>query len=127
MLIHQFYKKRRSTFTGLLIFSMICFSSACTKAVLDLDETPIELGEVTFDADIKAIIVTNCTMTCHVGSAPIGGIVLSGYTNVRNQTEFGSVIARINDFDNPMPPSGAMSSEDRQKIQKWADDGYPQN
>jgi len=120
-------KIHRSHLAALLLFGVICFGSSCTEAVLDLNEPPVELGEITYDADIKALFTTNCTGACHNGPTPIGGIVLTGYSNARNHTENGSVLARINDSGNPMPPSGIMGSADRQMVQKWADDGYPEN
>lgn len=125
--MESFFKLRSSHIASLVLFGAICFGSSCTKAVLDLNETPVELGAVTYDADIKAIFTTNCTASCHNGPVPIGGIDLSGYNNTRNQTENGSVLARINDSGSPMPPSGLMTGLQRQMVQKWADDGYPEN
>ena len=66
----------------------------------------------------------NHCITCHGGTAPSGDFVLTSYDEVRNYTENGNLIDRINDADNPMPPSGLLNATNRQILEKWVEDGF---
>ena len=112
---------------GLLIAAI---SQKCSKAIIDegpAQPQPVVVDEpVAFNPDVQQIMYNNC-QTCHSGAAPSSGVDLTTYDNVKWYTESGSLLNRINSGVTPMPPSGLMSAEDRAKIQKWADDGFPEN
>lgn len=99
----------------------------CTKSFID-DLGPDENvpDEVFYDPDVANIMLNNCT-TCHGGPAPSAGLDLTTYSSVRFASESGNLINRINNAANPMPPSGLLLSVDREKIQKWASAGFPEN
>ncbi|AZQ65109.1 hypothetical protein EI427_23115 [Flammeovirga pectinis] len=122
------------TFISLLIFG-------CSEAVIDDDNTGtndndvIEVPEDDDDAVAEEAVVydphvltiaDNYCISCHSGSSLQAGINLSGYTNFKFQTESGNLLSRINNSSNPMPPAGLMPQEERQRIQKWVDDNFPE-
>ena len=80
---------------------------------------------VTFEMDIKNIVANNC-QTCHSGLLPSADVDLTTYQNVRFFAEQGALLTRIEDTEEPMPPSGLLSDEHRQLIAKWATDGFPE-
>jgi len=111
------------------IIILFCFMATlfgCTKAIIDESETnPID-RIIKYNPDIQGIMFNHC-ITCHGGAAPSGGFTLSSYDDVRNYIENGNLISRINDADNPMPPSGLLTQENRQIIEKWVADGFLEN
>lgn len=117
------YSKIISVFT-LLLFTFF----SCTKAIIDEGETnpnPID-RIVKYSPDIETIMFNHC-ITCHGGAAPSGGFTLTTYDEVRAYTEGGTLLSRVNNSSNPMPPSGLLSTENRQIIDKWVADGLLEN
>jgi len=114
-------------FKTIMVFMVLVATiSSCTKAIIDEGETnPID-EIIKFDPDVQNITFNYC-VTCHGGSAPSAGVDLTSYDNVRFYTESGSLLERINDASSPMPPSGLISEEDRQIIDKWVQDGFLEN
>lgn len=108
-----------------LIFILLVafFLTSCSEAVI---EEVVITQPVTFNADVAPIISNNC-LPCHAGSSPSAGLNLEGYTNVRNATQNGNVLTRINSASNPMPQSGQMAPALIATIEKWAADGYLEN
>ena len=105
------------------VLLIVCFTlSMCTTAIIDEGETPT-VEDITYEANIQTIMFNHC-VTCHGGTVPIAGLNLQTYDNVRQSTENGTLLARIEDSVNPMPPSGLLSPEDRALIAKWAEEGY---
>tara|TARA_B100001758_G_C18207807_1_gene503358 strand:- start:149 stop:508 length:360 start_codon:yes stop_codon:yes gene_type:complete len=107
----------------LLILITISFSQ-CSKETIDVNVNVPEIADTVFyDTDIKPIINTHC-IGCHSGANPSAGADLSTYELVKFQSEFGTLINRINDSQFPMPTSGLMSTENRGKFDKWVSDGF---
>ncbi len=107
--------------------ALIVIYSSCTKAVIDESiPTPPINRLVKYNPDIQGIMFNHC-ITCHGGAAPSGGFALTTYDQVRFYTENKNLISRINDTSDPMPPSGLLKSENRQIIEKWVADGFPEN
>lgn len=101
--------------------------TACTKAIIDegaVTLPPID-EHVGYDPEVQNIMYNYC-ITCHGGSAPSAGISLTTYEEVKSQAENGQLLHVINDATNPMPPNNLLPLEIRQKLQKWANDGFPQ-
>lgn len=108
-----------------LFFSV--FVLGCTKAIIDEGEAPDPIDKIiTYNPDVQKIAFNHC-VTCHGGVAPSANLDLTNYQNVRSSTENGALLSRINDISNPMPPSGLLSQEDRQIIEKWVEDGFLEN
>jgi mono/diheme cytochrome c family protein len=80
-------------------------------------------SEVRYDPNIKAVINSNC-ISCHGASNPNAGLSLTTYEQVRNATEIGNLLTRINSSSNPMPPTGLMSQTNREVFDNWVSDGY---
>ncbi len=111
--------KRVSVIFSLSIFLWVVIFSSCGE-----DDNPTPTA-VTYSADI-ATIMNNYCITCHSGAEPTADLSLDNYINVKTVAESGILITRINDGTNPMPPSGLMPEDKRQKIQEWIDDGLQQ-
>lgn len=106
---------------------------SCTKAVIDQDAANGGGGgnenlpeSAVFNPDVRNIMQNSC-ITCHGGAAPSAGIDLNTYQVVRQNTEFGNLKQRMNSLTSPMPPSGVLPAEQRAVIDKWIEDGYPEN
>ena len=93
----------------------------------DPDPDPTPTTKVTYNANIKSIIDNRC-ISCH-SSPPTSGapFSLTTYTQVKNNVS--GIINRINSSSNPMPPppASALSSTQKELIQKWQDDGLLEN
>jgi len=84
---------------------------------------------VTFQADILPIITDNC-FSCHSGSTPSAGLMLTNYSNISDAAVNGNLIDAINWQGNvaPMPYEGIQLIEcDINLIQIWVDNGALDN
>ncbi len=79
--------------------------------------------EVSWEADIQPIVKDFCT-TCHAGDDPEADLGLTSYALVREATEHGDLLERINDADDPMPEDGLMPSHLRRLVRIWSETGY---
>lgn len=115
---------------NLILISVVALLQInCTKVVIDESDTselPPLADTVYYDPTIANIMSSNC-VGCHSGSNPSSGVDLTNYSNVKFQTESGDLINRMNDPLNPMPPAGLVPAADRQKIDKWLEDGFKEN
>lgn len=109
-------------FTAGLLILLLFVLSNCTTAIIDEESTTIT-EEVTYADDIEQIMFNHC-VTCHGGAAPFAGLSLETYNAVKESTENGNLLSRIENVSNPMPPAGLMSADDRAKVAKWAADGF---
>lgn len=114
--------KRIAILTGLIF---IVLWSNCTKAIIDEGETMPIPETITYNDHIQSIMLNNC-VTCHSGVSPSAGLDLSTYQAVKSSAENGTLLTRVEDVSNPMPPNGLMSAELRAQIAKWAEDGFPE-
>lgn len=83
----------------------------------------------TFSANILPLLNNRCN-SCHSGSSPSGGIVLTSYTEVIKYVNNGSLMGSINHASgySSMPKnSNKMSSCEIGTIQKWIDSGALNN
>ncbi|MCT4629071.1 hypothetical protein [Winogradskyella sp.] len=102
---------------------------SCTTAIIDegdKNSLPPLTREVTYQSDIQSIMTNNC-ITCHAGPVPSASLDLSNYQNTRLSAEQGSLVSRMNSVTNPMPPSGKLSPQILQIIDKWVTDGFPED
>ena len=111
---------------ALVLVVFISIFSACTKAIIDESNTNPINRIITYEGDIELIMFNHC-ITCHAGTTPLGDLDLTTYDNVRFTTESANLLQRINNLDNPMPPSGLLSEENRLIIEKWTTDGFLEN
>ena len=106
-----------------MLIAICILLSECTTAIIDEGETPDIIEDVTYEANIQIIMFNHC-VTCHGGTVPTAGLNLQTYENVRQSAENGTLLSRIEDSTNPMPPSGLLSTGDRALIAKWAEEGF---
>lgn len=114
-----------SLMIAVLALSLI---SSCTEGFIpeDITTTPPTGGPITYETHISIVMSTNCT-SCHGGSNPQGNLLLETYNQVRNSAENGTLIQRINDVANPMPPAGLMPASTRTLLDEWVQNGYLEN
>lgn len=93
---------------------LILSTKSCTKP---------SSTDVSYNGKIKSIITNNCS-TCHGSANGVGGFSLATYSEVKQYTQSGNLLDRINDANNPMPSSGLMSQANRDAFQNWANGGY---
>jgi uncharacterized membrane protein len=79
-----------------------------------------------FAADILPIIENNCT-GCHSGNDPEAGLMLVTHSDIQTAVISNGLMARVNNSDNPMPPSNELSDCIKSQLQSWIDDGMPNN
>lgn len=97
--------------------------SSCTKAEIPLENVTPITKTVKYNPDVQTIMLNNC-LNCHGSQNPSAGLSLVNYNQVRASTENGNLISRMNDANNPMPPSGLLPSQTRAVMDKWVTDGY---
>lgn len=113
----------------IVLLALVLKIQSCTTAVIDKgnkNTLPPINKTVTYQTDIKSIMTNNC-ITCHAGPAPNAGLDLSNYQNTRYSAAQGNLVARMNSATNPMPPSGTLSPQTLQIIDKWIIDNLPEN
>ncbi|TRX16109.1 hypothetical protein FNW25_13230 [Flavobacterium franklandianum] len=108
---------------SILIFITCCIGFSCETSTYD--EVSGEVANPTYTANVKSIINNNC-LGCHsdaAGQYP----TMETYVQVRNATENGKVICRIDDQScgAVMPQSGRMPQVNINTIKKWVANGFP--
>lgn len=117
-------------FNKLIFISVICLtflhcSSNSIDDVVAEDDMQDENRIVTYNGEIRAIMVANCTR-CH-GQPLTNGAPFPLVNFSQVSSRIGRIIARTNNTSNPMPPNGLIQLSDRQLIQMWEDDGLLEN
>lgn len=91
--------------------------------------TQCDTSNVTYTITVVDILNTNC-ITCHNNNSASGGVSLEGYNNVKTQvdnTQLKGVINHESGFKK-MPPSGVKIPDcSINQINKWIEDGAPNN
>lgn len=85
-------------------------------------EIPVIDWEVTYENDVKQIIFNNC-LTCHSGPSPSARLDLSNFDELKIAVKHKNLLKRINDKNDPMPPTEMLSLKDRMIVFKWKKDG----
>ena len=111
--------------TGSLVVSVIVLLAAasCPSVTLAQGNKDRLRDEISYSNDIQPIVSNFCT-TCHAGKDPEGELLLTDYAQVRKMVEKGNLLKRINDAEDPMPPSGKIPTYMRRMFKVWADTGY---
>ena len=83
---------------------------------------------ITYSASVKPIIENKC-QGCHSGGTPQGGIDLSNYSNVKTLVTNGKLWGSVSQNTGyvAMPVGGSLSSCELTQIQKWINQGAPNN
>jgi hypothetical protein len=120
--------KRILSVAGFAALAAILILS-CTKdigkpvAVSTAPPPPGHCDTINYNEDIKPIIDGNC-ISCHAPGQIEASVPLTNYTQVKTQADAGRIKARVID-GNPsfMPQGGQLSSDQKQLIQCWLDNG----
>ena len=108
-----------------MVFWICVFFFQCSTS--EIEPFVPEPEVKTYEKDVKLVIQNSCATTnCHDAVDPSAGLPLTTYDEVRNATENGSLISRINDGNNPMPPTGRDLSIVA-LIDNWKTNGYLEN
>jgi hypothetical protein len=92
-------------------------------------ETACDTANVSFNDDVWPLIQTNC-LGCHSESNPSAGISLADHASITVTANNGSLLGTITHTPgySPMPKNGNKLSDcNIAKIQKWINDGTPDN
>ena len=104
----------------LSVFLLFITAFSCQKTETNPDSCPDQL---TYEADIKAIINSNCNVTgCHDG-VNTKRKPLTDYTGVR--AVVNGIKARAVD-QKSMPPGGPLSQTDIDRLRCWIEQGAPE-
>ena len=121
----------KKIFARIIYISLVVHMISCTY---HNEEELYPAGEcdttnVTYQATIVPIVSQNC-YECHDANAPISGIPLEGYSNIKSMIDAGRLIGAIRHQTgfSPMPKDrGSLPECDILKIEKWVSDGAPEN
>lgn len=102
----------------LILFVVSCSSDSDDDDIIIDPPTPT----ITYTNTIKSIMSGNCT-GCH-GNPPTNNapMPLTTYANVKDATENGNLITRIE--NGTMPPNGNLTAAQISNIKTWKANGY---
>jgi hypothetical protein len=120
----------RFTLFFIATFSML---SACyydNEETLYSGSANCDTTDFAFSTRINPIIENSCLSGCHSQASGSGGIVLEGYINITNSAASGDLMCVISHQSgcSPMPKNSPKLSDcDIQAVQRWIDNGTPDN
>jgi hypothetical protein len=114
--------KRFVLLISIIIFIITIFQTCKKDDLKNLDCSKVPS---TYLSNIKPIIDTHCatSTSCHAAGS---GRDYSAYAGLKNVADNGS-LEKTTITDKSMPPSGALSLDDRKKIKCWLNNGSPNN
>lgn len=95
----------------------------------ELEEEVIIDGDVTYNANVKSIIDSNC-ISCHSVGNVAGFRPLTNYAEVKDAVENAGLLDRIqlqNSEPGVMPQTGRMPQSKIDVILQWNEDGLLEN
>ena len=113
----------KNKFQLLALCILVCISLIECASVQSIDNQATSIPQITYETHIKSLIRNYCS-TCHSGEDPIGTYDLSTYEAVVEKAKTGILLKKINDSNDPMPPSGLLPKEDRVLIETWVKNNY---
>lgn len=97
-----------------------------TPVLVDIPVVPIPDGGVTF-VELTSMtspyrVFNRSCVSCHGANATI--IKLTNYETAKANAD--RIVARMNDVNSPMPPSGLLNQNDRDLVRSWVNTGTPE-
>ena len=93
--------------------------------------TTCDTAKMSFNANIKSMMKTNCTdKGCHTSSNPNGSIELETFAGTKATVAGDKLMNALNYVSGGsknMPPTGKISDCDLSKVQAWIKRGSPEN
>ena len=109
--------------TFVILFISFVFILSCKKN--KKDQVNCSGVSATYNTDVKPIVTANCNMSaCHNSGSSNGDF--TSYAGLKNKADNGTLKSRVVDQKN-MPPSGALSTDNINKINCWISAGAPNN
>ncbi len=123
---------RRASLWGVCVLALCSTAFALSGAGVEpggfeIGPTEEEIAELTGPvswADIREITIERC-VSCHMDPGPAGGLDLTDPRTLRRRSLRGSLVDRLNDPLDPMPPGEMLSVADRSKFERWVAAGAP--
>lgn len=115
---------KKTVLTSLLIIFIFAFLENCKKD--DLKNVDCSKVAATYSGSLKPLTTSQCATSsgCHGIGSPHGDYTT--YTGLKAAADNGSLENKTL-TDKSMPPSGALSLDDRKKIKCWLNSGSPNN
>lgn len=117
-------------FATFVLLSLTYFTqTACyyDNEVEQYGVTVCDTTALSYNLHIKPIIDANCT-TCHIAGGQQSFSPLDTYEGLNQYTLNRDIVNRVKgDGVALMPPAGALSKCDQQKIEAWVNAGAPNN
>jgi len=115
----------------ILVGIIVVYFSSCTKDQADkVIVAECDTLNLSYTNDVKIIIETYCTVTCHTSSKPNGlsSANLEDYTNTKDEALNGTLLDAIkHETTTPMPLGGTkLSDADIKTIFCWIENGAPE-
>ena len=96
----------------------ISFVISCESATIQ-DLSPV-VTDPTYTLNVEPVIAASC-LGCHSGSQSPN---LNTYASVRDATQYGALLCKIDGSCGIMPPNGKMPNATIDMIKLWAKNGY---
>ena len=119
--------KRFAAFFVLLFLLQSCYYDNVEE--LYPNPPACDTTNVSYAEDVWPVINSNCT-SCHSGGAPQGNVSLENYDDIVVAANNGSLLGTIKHEDGwPAMPKGggSLGDCDIAKIEKWVNEGTPNN
>jgi hypothetical protein len=115
---------KKIIYTSLLIIFAFSFLENCKKD--DLKNLDCSTVAATYSGSVKPLVISQCATSsgCHGTGSSRGDY--SSYPDLKAAADNGSLENKTLN-DKSMPPSGALSLDDRKKIKCWLNSGSPNN
>ncbi len=121
---------RTIKFGIIMVMGILIVPSCYNDNYQDLyPSAPCDTTQVTYSVDVWPVLKAQCT-GCHSGDSPGGNVALENYNDVVIVAKNGKLVGSVrhNPGYSPMPKDGAkLSSCKINKIEKWVNDGTPNN
>lgn len=123
-------KKPLCVVTILVLIFSGCYYDKYDKLYPPSTSATCDSTNVTYSVTVTGIINSYC-MQCHStnNSGGSGGILLDSYSALNNYVASGQLMGDVKQQSGffPMPPNTKLSNCDIAKLQKWVNDGAPNN
>lgn len=116
---------------ALLLFILIssgCYYDKYNKLYPPVTVSTCDSVNVTYSVTVRGILDSYC-MGCHDAATASGSAILDSYSNVLPWAQGGQLMGDVKQLSGffQMPPGSKLSDCDIAKLQKWVNDGAPNN
>ena len=129
-IIFENMKKQLCVLSIVVLIISGCYYDKYDKLYPPPTVTVCDSTAVTYSVTVTGILNSYC-MECHstANSGGSGGILLDSYSALNNYVSSGQLMGDVKQQSGffPMPPSIKLSDCDIAKLQKWVNDGAPNN